>query len=655
AVVAMLASNALVAKSRWAAVRTAAFFPLALAIGLVAATLAGGERLYQVIGFAAALFGAVWVRRFGTDWFFYGFMAWMGFFFATFLQATWSLVPELVLAAVVSTVWVVLLLTTLFRSVPRRVLHSTLAACFARGRATARACAELLEARDAGPRAQERARRQVAAQLAGLGDAALLAEAWSAEPDALPEGWSATAVRRRMIETQQAVERIAGASGALLGASDELVGEARRALEHLGRRRDLAAAVATERLDTLVERARTDGDDDWWPARHLAFGVREFLRFDAEADEPPGVDPGEEEFEAVTGLVFGNLPGAPSVARDVATRGSRWNPLTRLSMTSRQAVQVMLAGLIAIGLGTWLSPTRYYWAVIAVFVTFTGTGTRSETFLKGVARISGTLVGLVAAIALAHVTAGHTVAIFSTILLSIFLAFYLVKVSYTAMTFFITILLGQLYSVIGTLSDQLLELRLGETAVGAVVGVLVAMLFAPLSTRDTVRSARDELLVTLEALLVGVASYAGGERVDLDALSRALDDRARRVALVAKPLVGPLGRGSASRRTRRRLGLYVAAVAQARALVLSLQRRAVARPDTIVAAARALADAVRALLSADIGEGAPHAGEPLWRSDVALFGDHESARDGDPVVRHLHHLGATLTELAETGLGVAAP
>jgi hypothetical protein len=161
--------------------------------------------------------------------------------------------------------------------------------------------------------------------------------------------------------------------------------------------------------------------------------------------------------------------------------------------------------------------------------------------------------------------------------------------------------------------------------------------------------------VTLEALLVGVASYAGGERVDLDALSRALDDRARRVALVAKPLVGPLGRGSASRRTRRRLGLYVAAVAQARALVLSLQRRAVARPDTVVAAARALADAVRALLSADIGEGAPHAGEPLWRSDVALFGDHESARDGDPVVRHLHHLGATLTELAETGLGVAAP
>jgi len=652
AVVAMLGSNALVAKGRLAAARTAAFFPLAVAIGLVPATLTGGHRLLQVIGFALALFIAVWVRRFGTDFFFYGFMAWMGFFFATFLQATWALVPELLVASVVSTAWVWLLISTVFHTDPQRVLNSTLGACFARGRAVARECADLLEARDAGPRAQRRALRSLAARQAGLAETALLAEAWSAEPDALPDGWSAAALRRRMLEMQQAVERFAGAAVALQGATEALADEARRTVDHLARRRDLAAIAASERLDRAVDIARESGDEGWWPARHLAYGVREFLRFDAAVDDPPELDPGEEEFEATAALVFGNLPGAPAVARDVPVRAAGWNPIGRLSMTSRQAVQVMLAGVLAIALGTLLSPTRYYWAVIAAFVTFTGTGTRTETFLKGSSRIVGTLLGLVAAVLLAHVTAGHDVAVFATILASIFLAYYLVKVSYAAMTFFITILLGQLYTVLGTFSDQLLELRLGETAVGAVVGVMVAMVFAPLSTRDTVRSARDELLEALRDLLEGVGTYAGGGSVDLDALTRALDDRARRIALVARPLTRPLVLGHSPRRTRRRLGLYVTAVTQARALVVALQRRPVTHPEVTVAAACALAEAVGALLPTSIGAAAPAAEDPLRRSDVALFRDHGSARDEDPVIRHLHHLGGTLTELAETGVGL---
>ena len=579
AVVAMIGSNALVAKPRAAAARTAAYFPVAVAVGLVPGTLSGGHRLLQVVGFAAVLFLAVWVRRFGIDFFFYGFMAWMGFFFATFLQASWGLVPELLVASVVSTAWVWALSSTVFHTDPRRVLQSTLGACFARGRAVAREGVDLLEVAEPGSRAHRRALRSLAGQQAGLAETALLAEAWSAEPGALPAGWSAAALRRRTLEMQQAVERFAGAAvGAGATPPRSWSAEARRTLDHLARRRDHAAVVASERLDRLADAAREAGDEDWWPARHLAYGVREFLRFDAAVDDPPEVDPGEEEFEAAVGLVFGNLPGAPAVGRDVPVRAARWNPMGRLSMTSRQAVQVTLAGVLAIVLGTMLSPTRYYWAVIAAFVTFTGTGTRTETLLKGSARIGGTLLGLVAAVVLAHVTVGHQVAIFATILASIFLAFYLVKISYAAMTFFITILLGQLYTVLGTFTDQLLELRLGETAVGAVVGVLVAMVLAPLSTRDTVRSARRELLESLRELLEAVATYAGGGRVDLDGLVRALDDRARRIALVARPLTRPLVLGHSPRRTRHRLGLYVTAVTQSRALVEAVQRRPLVGP-----------------------------------------------------------------------------
>jgi uncharacterized membrane protein YccC len=654
AVVAMLGSNALVGSDRREKVRTAVFFPLAVAIGLVPAVGLHSSRLAQVVGFAVVLFGAVWVRRFGPSWFFFGFMTWMGFFFATFLQATWSIVPELLAASVVSTAWVLLLTTTVLRPDPRKVLRSTLDAFSTRGRSVAREAADVLAATQEGHghRARARALRRLASAGAGMAETALLADAWSAEAGAVPPGWSAAAVRRRAIETQQAAERFAGAATSLVDGEPGLLDEARRTLRHLAARRDRAAGAAADRLSALADEVEQRDGAGWWAARHVAFGVREFVRFEQAADEPPEVDPGEEEFEAATGLAFGGLPGAPAVAKEVAARGSRFNPVARTSMTTRQAVQVMLAGVAAIALGTALSPTRYYWAVIAVFVTFTGTGTRSETFLKGASRIGGTLVGLVAAIALAHVTAGHTVAIFAAILVSIFLAFYLNKVSYAAMTFFITVLLGQLYTVLGTFSDKLLALRLGETAVGAGAGVLVALVFAPLSTRDTVRSARDQVLASLAALLDGVAEHvegpAEGRRVDLDGLTRVLDDDARRLALAAKPLTRPLVVGHSSRSTRRRLGLFVAAVSQCRALAVALQRHGAADPRAAATAARALAAAARELGHVDVGEEAPDA-EPMLRlGDRALFGAGISSTDRDPVVRHLQHLAGTLTQLAET-------
>jgi uncharacterized membrane protein YccC len=390
-----------------------------------------------------------------------------------------------------------------------------------------------------------------------------------------------------------------------------------------------------------------DGGQGWWPARHLAYGVEEFLRFDSAVEKPPQVDPGEAEFEAASMLAFGGLPGSPAVAKEVAAQG-RWNPVARLSMSSRQAVQVALAGVVAIGVGTLLSPTRFYWAVITAFVMFTGTGSRYETFNKGVARVVGTVVGVAAALLLAHVTAGHGVVILTLCLGSVFGAFYLAKVSQAGMTFFITVLLGEMYSVLGTFSDAILVLRLGETAVGAVAGVGVALLVAPLSTHDTVRSARDAMLDSMATLLESVASYADGARsIDLDAQVRRLDDDARQLALVARPLTRQIGWGSASPRTARRLRLYIAAVSQCRALVLAVQGRPPSAAAAAAAAARAIAEAVHALSALPPGAAVPEAADPLARGDHALFADPAAASHSDPVVRHLHHLAATLTQVAQ--------
>ena len=659
AMMAMMGSNALVGPELWGKVRTAAFFPVAIGAGMLLGVLLAPYPLGKLVGFVAVMFAAVFVRRFGLPFFFYGFMAWMGYFFASFVQAQLSMVPGLLVAVVVATAWVLLLSVTVFRTKPRTALRSTLTSFVARARSVARECADLLEPGDQSAARRARLLRRLGARQAGLAEAALMAEAWSEDPRSMPGGWSAPALRRRLIETQQSVDRMAAAAVHLAGEDPTLVAAAHLVLDGLAQRQDGAAVIAAQRLGALADDAERDRLDGWWPARHLSVAVLDFLDLDGKADDPPEVEPVDAEFEATAQLVFGNLPGAPAVARDVRARGFRWNPLTRLDLTSRQAVQVSIAGALAIALGQAVSPTRYYWAVIAAFVTFTGTATRSETFLKGFNRVLGTLLGLVASIVVAHLTSGHTGWTLATILGSVFLGFYLIRVAYAWMIFFITIMLGQLYTVLGTFSDQLLVLRLEETAVGALAGFVVALVVTPLSTRDTVRSVRDELLTALAELLEASAAYADGAgSPDLDAYSRALDEHARRLGLVTKPLTRPLVLGNHSPRTRHRLSLYVSTAAHARSLTVALRLsrgRSRGRDATTVAAAcRALGDAATGLQDAAPGRPAPATFTPLEAGDQALFGDRAHAAT-DPVLRPLVRLHATLTELAATSHPAGGP
>lgn len=158
-----------------------------------------------------------------------------------------------------------------------------------------------------------------------------------------------------------------------------------------------------------------------------------------------------------------------------------------------------------------------------------------------------------------------------------------------AFDFFVTIMVAQLYTVFNEFTPGLLVLRLEETAVGAVLGFAVAMLLVPLSTRDTVRSARRDVLSTLAELLDAVADRleAGNDRegihasatpdgeaeepVNLYALSRTLDDRIRRFALVIRPLTQPLMGGGNFATARHRLSYYVATATSVRALTVALE------------------------------------------------------------------------------------
>ena len=94
------------------------------------------------------------------------------------------------------------------------------------------------------------------------------------------------------------------------------------------------------------------------------------------------------------------------------------------------------------------------------------TATVAETVRKAAHRIVGTMIGLVGAIALVPVLGPDVAVVLPVILLSIFGALYLFRLSYALMIFFITLMLGELYALLGTFTVDLMVLRLEETVVG---------------------------------------------------------------------------------------------------------------------------------------------------------------------------------------------
>ena len=619
AVVSMMGALALPGSAARPKLVTAAFFPVAIGAGLLPGALVGARTDLMLGVFVAVMFAAVWMRRFGPAFFTYGFMVWMGYFFAAFLGADLGAVPGLVADAAVGTAVSLLLSTTLLRTHPRRTLRRVQRAFDARGRAVARACADLLEA-GGDPRRTARAGRRLHARGLRLAETALMIEAWSTESGVLPDGWSGPALRHRLMRAQLAIDELAQAAGELAEQGDEkLLRPAARIAGHLARREYPAVLYAAHPLLADSDRGlfdlrgeeRAPAEDATTPEAARAFGLLaalegldtpqdpaagrlaraavDFVVLETEADDPPEADAAAVDFVPAVALTLGMLPGSAAVAGNVEARG-RWNPLRRARLTTRQAVQVALAGALAIVLGRQISETRYYWAVIASFVTFAGTATRSETSIKAVNRVLGTLVGLGLAIGLAELTAGDTPLMLTVIVLSMMCGFYVVNVSYAGMILFVTIMVAQLYSALHEFTPGFLVLRLEETSLGAAIGIAVGLFVLPTSTRDTVAAAERGFLGALAAVLDATADAWDGEPADPAGLVRAMEDRLRQLALTARPLTRPLMTGDPTA-MRRRLARHAAAARRARAL----------------AALRVPAPVLRA---ADGAAAAPGAGEP---------------------------------------------
>ncbi|HEV7172674.1 FUSC family protein [Pedococcus sp.] len=579
AIVAMLASTSVSEPSRQATLLTMGGVPVAASVGAGLGVVTSAHHLLGLTTFVVVSFVAVWVRRFGPRWFTYGFLAWQGFFFALFLHPPLRALPYLVGAILVASVWVGLLLLTFLWGDPQVRLRRTVQALRARARAGISVMIEVLDEPEA-----VKPRQRLRGQMVQLSEIALLMDGQLADSRALPPGLRPGQVRRWAVDIEIAMDDAAGAVVELARLKQrhelprEVDADVRQLLHALGwgegpRGHEWVAALNRAPGPSIPAVRRLA-----WAAAELLLLVERWESGDLEDPARPGqtddpLDLAEVPFEPVVTLFGGNLPGSAMAASNIGgdTVGrSRWSP-SRWALTTRQALQAAVAAALAIVAGESISAQRYYWAVIAAFIAFTGASNAGETVRRSIARVAGTMAGLVGAIGLAHLTAGHQVATVVGLFSCIFLAFYLQQISYAAMIFFITLMLGQMYTLLNTFTDAVLVLRLEETAAGAAIGVVVSFLVLPTGTRATARAARAGFLRQLADLLDGCAVRLRGDAVsgtdaDLLALSVGLDAWGRQVVRTFRAVTrGGLVRVDRGR-LRHRLSLLGACGTHGRAL-----------------------------------------------------------------------------------------
>ncbi|MET8769734.1 FUSC family protein [Streptomyces sp. NPDC004658] len=582
AIAAMVATFAIREKQRARqAVTLAAGLPVALASVSLGAVLnqrvVAGDLFFVVL-----IFCAVYGRRFGDRGTALGLIGFQVYFLSLFVGATTSVLPQLYGVICVAFACSAAARFVLLPQTPAGTLDRLRRAFRARLAQLLATQAELL---DAGPDEAEKVLADLRTGTARLHETALLIQG------RLEDGTSDPAVarllQRRIADAEIAAERLGlllltarsaqrtdtltlhlpGAplpSGGESPVRDEATAVLRRDLQALrllmlrpaGEASGTALAQVRNRLLGYREEenlpqaspAVQDVFRGLGEAARAALGLRVALDGPQdESDDTPATARSREELDAEDAAI--------EISEESERREPEPTGLQR--PTTRAAVQVAVGSSLAIVGGELLSAQRWYWAVLTCWIVFLNTASTGEILVKGYRRLLGTVLGVVAGIGLAALVGQHTWTAFALVLLFIFAMFYTAPLSYTLMSFFVTAMLGLLYTLLHTYSMSVLLLRIEETALGAACGVIAAAVVLPVHTdRRT-----NELLVAVldrlaEVTRGAVDQLSGGAGGDLVEQARELDQALADLRAATQPLTHPI----TPLRSRRNTARYVVAL-----------------------------------------------------------------------------------------------
>jgi uncharacterized membrane protein YccC len=516
-------------------------FVAALSFGLAV----GGHRTLALVCLTLIIAVGTYCRRFGPRGFMAGILLFTGDFIGFFVHAAVPIhdVGWLVAEVGIGLGTAIAVRFVFFYPRPARALERTQRSYDARARKVA---ALTLTVFDDGEHS-ERDVRRLHRQLVRLNEAALIIDAQLGDPASVTEGSSAELLHQRLFDAELALTNVARFALAMghLGLPDDQRSEARSALLAVVRQDPVGATDHATRLCDLLRAAESplSGEDATSVAIVHRFTGSVIALADATSEWLAlGVtDVDDTQFQSPVVLLGGWLPGSAHVSAAASREsGVHWRDAVRLAPYTRAAIQVGVAVGAAIVLGDLLSERRFYWAVLAAFVTFMGAHTSSEQALKALNRVVGTVIGIAIGSLLVNAVGHHPYWSVVVILASLFLGMYLLRVNYALLVVGVTVTVSQLYSQLGEFSNSLLLLRLEETAIGAAVAVAVVMLVVPLRTRRVLRIAYREYIRAMAGLVDRAASSMTWAEHDtggtLRADARAVDVSYQALVATAQPV-----------------------------------------------------------------------------------------------------------------------
>jgi len=656
AVVGMLASFA---GSMFTAPRaqlvTFLLMPVPMVAGLSLGLALGPHRVAALAVLAVVLTVGTYCRRFGPRGFLGGMVLFMGYFFGFFLHGEIALsdVGWLTAEIAIGVLVAVVAQFTIFYPGRRAALRRMLRSYTARSRDVARRALDVFDESDNRARAARRLHRR----LIRLNETALMIDAQLADPSAVPDGWSPVLLHQCIFDAELALtnaarftERLAElpltsptrslVRQALAAVATQDLARADQAAQQMRARLHLrpdsddanADEVSVDHVVTAsrasaaaTDGGRSDGVDQVDRAglivlhrfatsiagvvtaehalgRATPTDTRAHHRVGeaADATAPAGLE--------TSVMLFGGwLPGSTIVSAAASLQAEPgqgfWDRI-KLAPYSRTAIQMGVAVSAAIVFGDMLSGRRFYWAVIAAFVTFMGANNAGEQLRKGFFRVAGTVVGVLLGAIGAHLVGQRTDLAIAVILASLFFGLYLMRISYAFMVIGVTIMVSQLYVQLDEFSNSLLVLRLEETALGAAVAAATVLCILPLRTGRVARVAAREYIQAVAELAdqaVHRLTDPGESPTQLRAAARQLDAAYQSLLSTMAPLGVPFtGAGDSLRKQF----LHSAAAARhyARNLIIDTTGGAELDPDQraqLQAASRQLSVSLSQLVSAE--------------------------------------------------------
>jgi hypothetical protein len=197
-----------------------------------------------------------------------------------------------------------------------------------------------------------------------------------------------------------------------------------------------------------------------------------------------------------------------------APRLDRTPSTSPLHISTRMALQMLVALGLAFAIGMAVFPTHWAWVVLTAFIVCNGTISRGDAIYKGLMRLGGAAGGATLAAMISHIGVPDPVCDATIIFGVLFIGIWLRPMNYAWWAVCVTLIFALLQGPQNDAVLPLLGMRIVCILIGALCGIAAAWFVYPIRTERLVRKRVAEALHVLRDAL------ASGQVPDMSALDR---------------------------------------------------------------------------------------------------------------------------------------